>query len=93
MELAVDRCIDENVLRDFLIEHRKEARGMLKDITLEEFLDIRGAEEREEGRAEGRAEEQERIAKNLLVAGVEIETIAVSTGLTEDMVLRLKENA
>ena len=53
IDLAVDRCIAEDVLRDFLIEHRKEARGMLENITMEEFLDIRGAEEREEGRLEG----------------------------------------
>ena len=38
MELAVDRCIEEDVLRDFLIEHRKEARGMLENISVEEFV-------------------------------------------------------
>ena len=43
--------------------------------------------------AKGRAEEQERIAKNLLAAGVDFEIIVKSTGLTEEAVLRLKEEA
>ena len=107
IDLAVERCIEEDVLRDFLVEHRKEAKGMLENISVEEFVELRVAEEVEErceeasakareeglaeGRAEGRAEEREKIAKNLLAAGIEIATIATGTGLTEEAILRLKE--
>lgn len=87
IDLAVERCIEEDVLRDFLIEHRREAGSMLENISLEEFLDIRGNEEREEAEMET----QLRIAKNLLHEGVEIEVIVRSTGLTHEDVLKLRE--
>ena len=54
IDMAVKRCIDENILRDFLTQYGKEVRGMLfDDITIEEFAEIRGDERWEEGRQQG----------------------------------------
>ena len=41
----------------------------------------------------GRVEEQKRIAKKMLVRGADIPLIVDYTGLTEEAVLRLKEEA
>ncbi|MGN0153622.1 MAG: hypothetical protein ACI4A3_04175, partial [Lachnospiraceae bacterium] len=53
IETAIDRCIEENVLREFLIEHRSEVVKVVKlDYTFDRQLTL----EREDSRAEGRAE-------------------------------------
>ena len=42
---AVMRCIDEGLIEDFLRQHSKEVSGMLfKEITMEEFAEIRARE-------------------------------------------------
>lgn len=52
------------------------------------------AEGREEGRAEGKeegkAEERFKIASNLLAQGIDISSIAIATGLTEEQIIQLK---
>lgn len=54
---AIDRCISENVLRDFLMEHRTEVvKVMTLDYTFERQLMLERREAVEDGRAEGRAE-------------------------------------
>jgi len=54
IDMAVNRCIEENVLRDFLVKYGKEVRGMIyEDITLERFLEIRGEEKFEQGNVVG----------------------------------------
>ena len=56
IERAIDQCIAENVLKQFLIEHRSEVMKMMQlDYTFERQLEL----EREEGRAEGREEGRE----------------------------------
>lgn len=68
IEMAIDRCIEEDVLREFLMEHRTEVVKVVRlDYTFDRQLmlereDSRAeglAEGREEGRAEGRAEGHE----------------------------------
>lgn len=64
IDMAVNRCINEDILKDFLIRYVKEVRGMLyEDITMERFAQIRGEEQWEEGHSagllEGRAEGEE----------------------------------
>ncbi len=68
IEMAIDRCIEENILRDFLKRRRWEVAKMTQlDYTFERQLEL----EREEARAEERintererkAKEQERKAK------------------------------
>jgi len=62
IDIAVKRCIDENILRDFLIQHGKEVRGMLfDDITIEEFAEIRREESWEDGKQYGEESMQDRM--------------------------------
>ena len=68
IDLAVNRCIEENILKDFLIRYGKEVKGMIyEDISIERFAEIRAKENEEEqwkaGHAEGEASMQERINK------------------------------
>lgn len=60
IETAIDRCIEENVLRSFLMEHRSEVVKVVKlDYTFDRQLMLEREDSREEGRAEGRAEGRE----------------------------------
>jgi hypothetical protein len=60
IEQAIDRCISEGVLKDFLIERRSEVVKMMQlDYTFERQLTLERQDSREEGRAEGRAEGRE----------------------------------
>ena len=76
IDMTVKRCIEEGILRDFLIQYGREVRGMLyDDITIERFAEIRAEESREEayregraqghaeGRAEGRSEGMDRMSE------------------------------
>jgi hypothetical protein len=57
IERAIDRCIEENVLRKFLIEHRSEVVKVTKlDYTFDRQLTLEREDARAEGKAEGRAE-------------------------------------
>lgn len=82
IECAIDRCIREGVLKDFLLEHRAEVVKVTQlDYTFDRQLtlereDARAegrAEGREEGRAEGREEgrvEGKEDARREMIAGV-----------------------
>lgn len=60
IETAIDRCIEENVLRSFLMKHRSEVVKVVKlDYTFDRQLMLEREDSREEGRAEGRAEGRE----------------------------------
>lgn len=60
IETAIDRCIKEDVLRDFLVEHRPEVVKVIElDYTFDRQLTLERADSREEGREEGRAEGRE----------------------------------
>lgn len=56
IEMAIDRCIEENVLRKFLMEHRTE---VVKVVKLDYTFDRQITLEREDSRAEGLAEGRE----------------------------------
>jgi len=59
--------------------------------TAMDTAEAKGKEEgREEGREEGANQEKVEIAKNLLKAKVDIKTIQISTGLSEEVILSLK---
>jgi flagellar biosynthesis/type III secretory pathway protein FliH len=50
IEKAIDRCISENVLRDFLKEHRAEVvKTMALDYTFERRIELQRAEAMEDG--------------------------------------------
>ena len=57
---AVDYCIRHDILKDYLIRHRKEVGSMaLSDVTFEDVLAYRCEQAREEARALGRKEGRE----------------------------------
>lgn len=63
IDLTVRECIEENILRDFLEQHRREVCDMcLTEFDEKKYEDVLREEGREEGLAEGRSEER----KNLL---------------------------
>ena len=97
IDTAVKVCIDEGLIADFLHKHSKEVTGMLfKEITVEEFAEIRAREAyadgekagREEGEktglARGAAQEKREIAKKFKDSSISIEVIARNTGLTPE---------
>jgi len=60
IEQAIDRCIEENVLRQFLIDNRSEVVKVTQlDYTFERQLTLEREEARGEGREEGRKEGRE----------------------------------
>ena len=58
IDLAVRECIGENILRDFLEQHRREVCDMcLTEFDEKKYEDVLREEGREEGLAEGRKTE------------------------------------
>lgn len=72
IERAIDRCIEENVLRDFLIEHRSEVVKVTRlDYTFEQQILLEREDAREEGREEGREQGHEEGFEEGIEAGNE----------------------
>lgn len=77
-ELAIDECIQEGILAEFFRKQRKEALRMILfeydkkkyEKALREYI---REEERAEGIAEGREENQARVFLNMLAEGISIE--------------------
>ena len=62
IDLTVRECIEENILRDFLEQHRREVCDMcLTEFDEKKYEDVLREEGREEGLAEGRAEERKTL--------------------------------
>ena len=56
---AIDRCIEEDVLKDFLQERRAEVLKVTQlDFTFDRWLELEREESWEEGRQKGREEER-----------------------------------
>lgn len=82
IDLAVNRCLQEGILADFLKAHSAEVGTMLyDDITREEFLEIRAEEAREEGFAKGLAEGR---AKGL--------ELGIEQGLEQGIAVLIEDN-
>lgn len=59
IDVAVKRCMDEGLIADFLKKHSREVTGMLfKEITVEEFAEIRAREAAKDAYDAGVAEGQ-----------------------------------
>ncbi len=70
IEQAIDRCIEENVLRQFLIDNRSEVVKVTQlDYTFERQLTLEREEAREEGRQEGQEEMLKRNVDSLMKRG------------------------
>ena len=102
IDAAVNTCIDEDLITDFLQKHSREVTGMLfQEITVAEFAEIRAREAyadgekvgREEGEkiglARGVTQEKREIAKNLKKSGIPIDVIAKITGLLPEEIEKL----
>jgi len=102
LKKAVDDCIKQNILKDFLIERMGEIMGLLtREWKLEEAVVVareegveegmeRGMEKgMEEGMEKGRRSQAIDTAKNLLEGGIGVDDVAKYTGLTVDDILRL----
>ena len=94
IDTAVKACISEGLIEDFLKLHSREVSGMLfRELTMEEFADIRAREAYgdgkadgeklglERGRHEGAANEKREIAKNMKARQIDLKTIFEITGL------------
>lgn len=62
IDLTVRECIEENILRGFLEQHRREVCDMcLTEFDEKKYEDVLREEGREEGLAEGRSEERKTL--------------------------------
>lgn len=78
INLAVRKCLDENILKDFLKTHSSEVGSMLyDDITMEEFIELRAAE-----RAEDLAQD---IAKDIAKDMAEVLAKQKAEDMAKDM--------
>ena len=95
---AMEDCINQNVLKEFLEKHRGELVNMLiSEYDWDLALEVRKEEGWEEGmergmekgRQEGMANERRKNARAMKAKGLDTDTIAEVTGLTVDDILRL----
>ena len=96
INLAIDRCIMENVLKDFLKEHRSEVVKVTQlDYTFDRQIELERIDARREGLQEGIEQgiEQgvELIAKKMLVANKPVEEIMQFTGLSKERLNQLAD--
>ena len=87
MDRAINECIEEDVLRDFLMEHKAEARAM----SIFEYDQERHMQqEREAGIEKGRRQGEEQLLRRLvqknLARGMSIPEIAEVLDETEERI-------
>ena len=95
IKVAVKKCIKEGLISDFLQDHTREVTGMLfKEISMEEYGDIRAKDAAREAFAEGEQagaeQEKKAIAIQMLREGMEVELISRLTGLSADEIEKLQ---
>ena len=100
IERAIDQCIAENVLKQFLINHRSEVVKMMQlDYTFERQLELEReesytkgrAEGREEGREEGYVAGREELLASMLCSGKTPDEVVSFTGVPKNEVERIYE--
>ena len=90
--LAIKECIDNNILKEFLMKHMEKVLNSLLSISAEELYAIRMEESREEGleeglfkgRLEGLTQAKFETAQKMKKAGLSIEQIKKFTGLSPE---------
>ena len=97
IELAIKKCIENNVLKNFLKLHGSEVVNMLfTEFKLEDALEVREEEGREKGREEGRKEGSLRERRKIAIALIKIMdddvAIAEVTHLSPEEVKRLRNS-
>lgn len=86
VDLAIDSCIRDGIMADFLIKHKAEVKSMC----ITEF-DEKVYEDgiREEGREEGRAESEARLILNMHKQGLSDDDIARYSDIDINIVLQI----
>ena len=83
VDCAIDECIRENVLREFLQKHRAEAREM----SIFEYAQERHMQqEREAGREEGRLQMLQELVQKKLARGMSSAAISEDLEETEERI-------
>ena len=73
---AIDRCIEENVLRDFLIEHRSEVVKVTQlDYSFDRQIMLEREEAAREGLSQGLSQGRIEAVRNMISLGVPKEKI------------------
>ena len=94
IEMAIDYCIEHNILKEFLISRRNEVtKNMKLDYTFDRQLELEREDAREEGLEEGRKEGREEGLKEGKLEGIQegqqlvnkLITLLLSDGRTEDL--------
>jgi len=89
---AIQYCIENDILRQFLKDHGTEVFNMLtEEPSVEEIVAVRCKEAWEDGREEGWAEGKLEIARNLLAEGSTLEFVQKITGLNLETIQSLNE--
>ena len=87
---AIDRCIEEDVLADFLRENRSEVVKVTQlDYTFDKQIMLEREDAREEGREEGSTKKAKKIAQKMLKANSPLEEIMEFTELSMDELKKL----
>lgn len=100
VNLACAECIDEDILKEFLLKNRSEVVGMFlvdykpslqRKMDREEGREMGRQEGREIGRKEGCEETQTQIVKNMLARGMKDEDIIALTGCSQNLIDQLRK--
>jgi len=83
--LAIEECIEHNILREFLEKHRGEVMRSILRITREEYVEILVEEAREEGSTQAKLE----TAQKLKAMGLPVSQISEATNLSIDEIEKL----
>ena len=84
---AIDQCIRENVLKDFLIQHREEVTHMMTmDYTFERRLEMQREEAIEQGREEGMQSKLDELIRKKMLKRKTLEQIANELEETPDTI-------
>jgi predicted transposase YdaD len=95
---AVEDCIKQNILREFLLKHKEEVIGMLLtdwdldtalDVSKEEGFEMGWDKGMEKGKGEGMEIAAEKIARAMKEKGADVNFIAEVTNLPIDTIQRL----
>jgi predicted transposase/invertase (TIGR01784 family) len=87
---AVVECINQNVLKEFLENHKREVISMLtQEWDWGKALEVTKKEAWEDGEESGVKKGKMAVARNLRAKGMGVDDVADATGLTVDDILRL----
>lgn len=97
VDRAVRECIEQGVLREFLIKHQTEVIGMiLEEFNMKEFLEMDRRDEFDAGKEEGKEEEHAKMVIAMVNSAMEnfqidLETACKGLGITVEEYRSAKE--